>query len=123
MVDVNNVKLCDTKYQTTQLVPEFVNIQSQLSGDLLPVNPPLKFYRNSTVTFDISDSSLSYIQGVTPFPGFVFKLYKDSDFSQEYTINENSDQFAVTTTGEAGKSGAKVTFIVDSNSPKIYITD
>ena len=37
-----------------------VSITSSSSGTIFPVNPPLKLYRDSNVTFDLSDVSLSY---------------------------------------------------------------
>ena len=117
VVDKNTIKVCDTKYETTKVYPNFVNIESQSSGSILPINPPLKFYRNSTVTFDVSDSSLSYIQNTTNYPAFVLRFYSDSEFKKEYVTNGVSDSFEVTKSGIMGTSGATVTLRVNSNSP------
>ena len=114
-VDKDNFRLCDTQYQTKQAVPEFVDIGTQATGDILPVNPPLTFYRNSTVTFDLNDDSLSYQINRTRFPGFVFKLYEDSDYIREYLFD--GQKFAVTKSGRSGID-ATVTLTVDENTPK-----
>ena len=52
VVDTNNVKLCESIYQTKQPSPKFVDISNDSSGSLLPVNPPLKFYKDTSVRFD-----------------------------------------------------------------------
>ena len=59
VVDSDKVKLVNNQYEVTQTLPNFVGITSTGDGTLSPVNPPLKFYKNSTVVFDLSDSSLS----------------------------------------------------------------
>jgi hypothetical protein len=118
VIDRNNVRLCNTKYQTTQTLPQFVNISSQSAGSLRPVNPPLTFYKDSTVIFDVSDSSLSYVQNTTNYPAFDLKFYLDSKFTQEYVTNGLSNVFDITSSGDIGSSGATVTLKVNSNSPK-----
>lgn len=119
VVDKNIVRLCDTKYQTTLSTPIFVNLGSQSSGSLSPVNPPLKFYKNSTVTFNLSDSSLSYTQNSIQYPAFDFKFYLDSNFNQEYDTSGSTNVFDVNNTGVVGTSGAEVTLRINEHTPQI----
>ena len=58
-VDDNNFKLANTYYDATRDIPVTVGIASTgLGGNINPINPPITFYKDSTVTFDLSDSSL-----------------------------------------------------------------
>ena len=83
MVDKDNIRLSD-KFQTTKSLPNFVGIVSASNGEIFPVNPPIKLYKNSIVNFDLSDSTLSYTQNATSYAAFDLKFYYDSNFEQEY---------------------------------------
>ena len=52
-------------------------------GTLNLVNPPLEFYKNGTITFDLSDSSLSYTKIADTLPAF------DLNFIQIITLFMN----------------------------------
>ena len=119
VTDNDNIKLCPDKYQTKQNIPNFIDIQEQGAGELFPINPPLTFYRNSTVTFDLTDASLSYSISKTQFPGFVFKLYEDSSFTKEFLSSGDSSKFDVVKVGKSGISPASLTLTVDQNTPKV----
>ena len=102
--------------QKKQSRPEFVNITSRQPGTLFPVNPPVEVYRDSTLVFDLSNETLSYLINTTRFPAFLFKLYTDAAFTQEYETDV--DGFVFTTSGTAGQSGATATLTVNKNTPK-----
>ena len=57
--DENNFKLSDTHYNSTLAKPSIVGVASTASGNINPINPQLKFYKDSTASFNLSDSSLS----------------------------------------------------------------
>ena len=118
VVNKDIIKLCGSRFQTIQKKPKFVDIPTTGSGTLNLVNPPLDFYKNGTVTFDLSDSSLRYTVGTTNYPAFEFKLYKDSNFIHEYTSNELETSFEVTRTGTIGVDG-KLVLKVNQYTPKI----
>ena len=82
------IQLCGSRFQTIQKKPKFVDITGTGTGTLNLVNPPLEFYKNGTVTFDLSDSSLKYTVGVTDYPAFDLELYTDSNFIHEYESNK-----------------------------------
>ena len=67
VINENKISLVENKYEVTKLKPNFVKVAITTAGTLSPVNPPLKFYKDSTVEFDVSDSSLSYTQNTTKY--------------------------------------------------------
>ena len=98
VVDKDTIKLCGSRFQTRQSKPVFVPLDVSpigAAGTLGLVNPPLEFYKNGTITFDLSDSSLSYIKVSDTLPAFDLELYTDYNFVHEYTSNELSSTFNV----------------------------
>ena len=109
------------KNQTRQKRPKFVGILTANSGNsgvLNLVNPPLEFYKNGTITFDLSDSSLAFTKVADTLPAFDLKLYTDYNFIHEYTSNEKSSTFNVTRSGTVGVDG-KLVLTYNNNTPKI----
>ena len=51
VVNSDKLKLVENEYEVTQSLPKFVGITSRGDGTLSPVNPPLKFYKNSANNF------------------------------------------------------------------------
>ena len=119
IVDKNNIKLSNTLYGATKLRPDVVGITSASDGNILPINPPLKLYKNSEITFNLSDSSLSYINQSQIYPAYSFDFYKDSNFTQIFEFSGKQNTFEVKKFGTVGvTSDAKVTLTVNSNIPK-----
>ena len=88
VINKDKIKLCGSRFQTQQRRPKFVGILTANSGNsgvLNLVNPPLEFYKNGTITFDLSDSSLSYTKIADTLPAFDLELYTDYNFIHEYT--------------------------------------
>jgi len=122
IVDNNTLKLSNTYYSATSLIPEIVGITSASSGTLSPINPAIQLYKNSTITFDLSDSSLSYTDQFALYPAFEFKFYRDSNFIEEFTTSKTSNVFEVQKIGTIGvTTTAKVILNVNENTPeKLY---
>ena len=61
VIDENTVKLSDNYYSkiTSDDEIQIVGITSASFGTFSPINPEIKAYRNNTIVFDLSDSSLS----------------------------------------------------------------
>jgi hypothetical protein len=119
VIDNNNIRLTDSFYESKNLRPLFVDIISASDGTLSLVNPPIEGYRNSSVIFDLSDSSLSYIQQSTSYAAFEFKLYKDSNLTDIYDTNLDDSQFEVEKIGIIGVSNdAKVILKVNGETPE-----
>jgi hypothetical protein len=119
-VDNNNFKLSTSYYNSTQLKPSIVGISSTSFGVISPVNPPIEVYRDSTVTFDLTDSSLSYPNQGTIYPAFELNFYLDENFTRRYDKNFDSSTFEVQKTGTVGvDTFAKVTLSVNSDTPSV----
>ena len=121
-VDDDTIKLSNTYYDSISLAPTITGIGSTGSGTLSLVNPPISAYRNSSVIFDLSDSSLSYINQSTQYPAFQFNLYTDSTFTQQFESTKVTNIFNVRRTGIVGiTSDAQVTLNVNKYIPeKLY---
>jgi hypothetical protein len=119
IVDDNKIKLTNTYYESINAKPEFVGISSASGGTLSLINPPIKAYKNSSVVFDLSDSSLSYTQQATLYPAFDLKFFKDSNFTENYDSNSDSQFFEIQKVGRVGiTSDAKVTLSINENTPE-----
>ena len=126
-IDNNNFKLSNTYYNSIQEIPSIVGFGtisitdgSDTSGSIGPINPALKVYKDSTVTFDLSDPSLSYTNQSTLYPAFEFNFYTDSDYVKVWDKNTTIKDFNVARTGIVGIStNAKVSLTVNSNNPEI----
>ena len=117
-VDQNTIKLSDTYFDSTQEKPVVVDITSASSGTISPINPPIKLYKDSTVTFDLSDSSLGFVVQGKSYPAFELNFYRDKDFKVVWEKSENSKVFEVVRSGTVGSSGAKVTLEVNDDTPE-----
>ena len=95
VIDRNKFKLCLNKYETQKAIPTFVGLTTANVGTICVVNPPLEFYRDSNVTFDLSDSSLSYTRGSEKYPAFDLEFYYDSAYTEKYETNKTSREFDI----------------------------
>ena len=116
----DKVKLCLNRYQSLQFSPEVVDISSASSGTLSPINPPLSAYKNNTIKFDLSDSSLSSLSGSTLYSAFDFNLYSDSQFTNVFDSSQKSNSFEVLKTGQIGiTANAALTLKVTNSLPEV----
>ena len=119
-LDDNKFKLSDSYYNSTLSKPIIVGITSTSAGVINPVNPPLDVYKDSTVSFDLSDSSLSYTVQGTQYSAFELNFYTDGNFTNVWDNDPESTGFNVTRTGNVGiTADAKVTLEVTKNIPEI----
>lgn len=110
--DENNIRLSDSFYNSTIRTPVTLSIESTSDGSISLINPPIKLYKNSTVTFDLSDSSLSYSVNQTQYPAFEFEIYSDNNFKNISTTN-------VQKYGRVGiDTDAKLVLTVNDNLPE-----
>ena len=116
----NSIKLATTEYNATLEDPIVVNITATATGTISPINPPLKLYKDSTITFDLSDSSLSFVKQSTRYPAFTLDFFTDENFTDEWDKNTSIKAFAVNRTGEVGITTdpvASALLTVDKNTP------
>ena len=112
------IKLSSNAYNSSIL--NAINIQSVSDGTINPINPSIEIYKDSVVTFDMSDSSLSYQNLSVLYPAFELNFYKDSSFTEIWKKSDESSKFKVEKSGSVGiDSTAYIKLIVTSNVPKI----
>jgi len=124
VVNNNTIKLANSRYESLNDIS--VDITSEDLGTISPINPPLTLTKNSVVEFDLSDSSLSYILGLSNLSAFEFNLYTDGEFENKFLSTKSSSTFEVTKTGDIGVDiDAKVTLSINDEVPKIlyYLID
>ena len=117
-IDDNNFKLTSTYYDaTTSLTPSFVNIgTSVFDGTISNINPSIKAYRNSTVIFDLTDSSLSYIILSTTYTAFTMDIFSDEFMVRVWDKPEDDTSFSVVKSGIVGTDGY-LTMTINSLTP------
>ena len=113
----NKFQLSNTYYDATRSIPPIVGITSASAGTFSPINPPLKVYKNVSIEFDLSDSSLGYTLQGTDYPAFELNFYKDENFTELWDKNLDNKDFQVTRSGQVGSSGATVTLTANQNIP------
>ena len=119
VVDDDNIKLTNSYFESVNPKPSIVEIISASDGTLSSINPPIKVYRNSSVIFDLSDSSLSYIQQSSTYPAFDFRFFKDSNLTELYESNLENSVFEVQRLGIVGvTSDAKVILNINEKTPE-----
>ena len=116
-VDDNVIKLSNTYFDSIQPKPTIVGITSASLGTINPITPSIKLYKNSTITFDLSDASLSYVKQGTTYPAFKFDLFVDKNFTKEWEKSEDSEKFELTRQGIVGSVGAKAELLINENTP------
>ena len=120
VIDSDTFKLAETFHDAVRDIPAGVGIASTGGGGTInPINPALKLYKNSTVDFILTDSSLSHTQQTTDYSSFEFNLYTDKNFTNIYTGKvSDGKNYDVTKTGRPGIDGtAKVSLVVNENTP------
>ena len=75
------VRLVREKYEVNLENPNFIDITSASTGTLSKINPQVQTKKNNTLTFDLSDSSLSFISGGARYSAFDMNLFSDREYS------------------------------------------
>ena len=118
VVDSNTIKLSNSYYNSKLSKPIVIDITSSSSGTLSQVNPQIDVYKNQTVIFDVSDSSLSYTDGSQSYAAFDFNLYSDKNFKNEFKSTKSSITPEVEKSGTVGvNTNAYVKLNLNENVP------
>ncbi len=119
VVDENNIKLTNSYYEALSSKPKIVDINSTSLGTLSKINPQINGYKNSSIIFDVSDSSLGYVQQSSSFSAFDLKFFKDANFTESYISNEDDPIFEVQRIGSVGiTSDAKIILNITEKTPE-----
>lgn len=113
-IDKNTISL-SLNYYDSYILPTIVDFSGTSNGNIYLINPQLKVYKNSILTFDISDNSLSYNDGNSSESAFDFKIYKNSKFVEEVLPSK------IIRTGKMGvDANASIRINYDSNDSEFY---
>jgi hypothetical protein len=116
VIDTDNIKLTDSYFESLNLNPTFVNISSASFGTLSSINPLINGFRNSSIVFDLTDTSLSFTQQSNSYPAFEFSLFKDANFTEPY---EGNSLLEIKKEGIVGvSSNAKLILNINNLTPK-----
>jgi len=100
--DKTNIRLVEDRIQVQSTNPKFVDITSASAGTLSKVNPSLLARKNQQIKFDLSDSSLSFIDNGETYSAFDLNLYINSEYTDEFVTTEKNDAYEVLKTGRIG---------------------
>ena len=117
-VDDDNFKLSNTYHDSTKLIPSIVGIASTSFGEFGLVNPSIKAFRSSTLNFDLSDSSLGFVQQSTDYSAFRLNFYLDDTYTRRWETDGSSSTFSVSRTGIPGTSSANVSVSIGNTTPE-----
>jgi hypothetical protein len=102
VVDQNTIKLCNEFYESINLTPNVINITSSYAGKISSINPRVIIERNQQVDFDLSDSSLSFVNNEVSYSAFDFNLYSDIDLNNLFFTSGKTDDFNISLSGRIG---------------------
>ena len=121
VIDPNTIKLSTSYYNATLPKPITIEIPDSF-GDLSLVNPAINVYRNETIRFNLTDSSLSFINNEITYSAFKFNIYKDPEFVEQFTKTEEDTLFSVRKFGKIGiDNNAAVELRISDKTPaKLY---
>ena len=105
--DKDSIRLVDERFEIQEEDPNFKNLTSSgLGGTLSRINPLVTTRKNSTLKFDLSDSSLSFLSNGVSYSAFNMAVYLDQEFNKKFvTTGKKEDKsFEVTTGGIVGIS-------------------
>ncbi len=119
-VDNNSIKLASDYYQTTLKSPQIVSIASTgLNHEISTINPPIYAILKNNLKFDLSDSSLSDIDGGSRVQSFDFDIFTDSELTNKFLTTEKESTFEISKVGIVGvTNNASVTLKITENIPK-----
>jgi hypothetical protein len=99
-----------------------VDIANQSTGRLILVNPPIELVKNKTLTFDVSDFSLSYVRNNIRYSAFKLKFFRDRELKHQFLSSGKDGDLSVIETGKLGIDiNATVKLKYDNEFPeKLY---
>jgi hypothetical protein len=112
------ISLTDSYYNATLNAPNIIPISNASYGTISEVNPSINVVKNNSAIFDLSDPSLSDIEGFQLVPAFDFDFYTDKQFINKFETTFSGPTFNVVKSGRVGIDlTASVTLNYDKNLP------
>lgn len=119
VISENKLRLSNTYYDSIKSTPNYINLTSTSIGTISKINPEINIFENSQITFDMSDSSLTFAENGENRSGFRLDFYTDSLFNDKYENSQKTKVFDVKRFGVVGiDSDAKI-ILNTKNTPKI----
>jgi hypothetical protein len=120
VVDENKIKLAKTYYDATKPIPNIIGISTSSFGTISQINPQIKLTKNYNLTFDVSDSSLSFFNNGVQYSAFDLNFYTDPEFKNVFDSTESSSSFEIVKSGSIGiTTTATVTIKTNDVLPSI----
>ena len=119
-INSNEFRLSESKFNLNNKI--YVGINSEGSGSISRINPSISLYDYETISFNLSDESLSYeTGGGSRLPAFDFKIFTDINFTEELYFGD-FDEYTLVKSGDIGVSpSASVSFTSKIDTPrKLY---
>ena len=118
-VDNDHIKLSEAEFKLYNPI-DVVNITTATGGRILPINPPIEIIKNSTVEFNLSSSTLAFIENEVPYSAFELVFYTDATLKNRFDSSSTSQVFEVSRLGSVGiDADAKVVLTINDNIPNI----
>lgn len=118
----DKIKLATSFYNASLEKPISISFSSTPDGSqnaLAKINPKIVAYRDQSIRFNLSDSSLSYFNGVETVSAFTFDFYTDSNFRNKFYSSKTSPVSEIVRNGDIGVSpDAYVQLNINKNVPK-----
>jgi hypothetical protein len=115
----DKIKLVQYPSEISKNSPNFVRVGLADTGTIARINPQIKVQKNNNLKFNLSDSSLGFINSLNEFSAFEMKIYTDRQFKNEFNIAEGSSVFEVSRSGRIGiDSTAYLNIKISDNIPK-----
>ena len=107
---ISKFRLAETLYDTVPGSERVVNIVGTGASihNFSLINPKINVVKNSTLKFNLSDSSLV---------GFKFKIFNDKNFESEFISTSDSQEFNVTGIGTVGFGTASLSLKYSDSVP------
>lgn len=120
VIDEDRLKL-SRNYYDSFVSNKTIEINTSSFGNLHEINSSLNVIVGQKIIFDLSDSSLSFNDGLKNKPAFRFDLYKDPNYNEKYLYNQNGT-LEVIKIGNVGiDSGARLELSTTELTPtKLY---
>jgi len=103
-IDSNNIKLAANKVDSLGPNPTPISIGGTGSGEhfITKINPKIEVVRGNTVSFAVTDTSLSVTSSGSTFSAFKLNFYTDPYFRNEFKTTGLSRNFEVSGVGTIG---------------------
>ena len=96
----NKIKLVkDEADVDTQLI---INLENASDGTICRINPLVEVTKNEKLKFDLSSTTLAFINNSTNYAAFDLDIYSDSNYSTLFLSSKATSTFEVTKSGTVG---------------------